>query len=61
MLVSTLVGETKPDILDENTNFDIIDGPWGNCGGLEKMEWLVLILITKIVCMCVEEENTSNC
>lgn len=41
MLVSTLVGETDPEILDENKNFEIIDGPWGNCGGLEKMEWLV--------------------
>lgn len=41
MLVTTLVGETKPEILDEDKNFDIIDGPWGNCGGLEKMEWLV--------------------
>lgn len=36
MLVSTLVGETDPEILDENKNFEIIDGPWGNCGGLEK-------------------------
>lgn len=36
-LVSTLVGETY----DNNTKFDIIDGPWGECGGLEKMEWLV--------------------
>lgn len=41
MLVSTLVGETDPEILDEDKNFEIIDGPWGNCGGLEKMEWLV--------------------
>ena len=29
MLVSTLVGETDPEILDENKNFEIIDGPWG--------------------------------
>ena len=41
MLVSTLVGETNPDILDESKNFEIIDGPWGSCGGLEKMEWMV--------------------
>ena len=41
MLVSTLVGETDPEILDDNKNFDVIDGPWGACGGLEKMEWLV--------------------
>lgn len=36
-LVSTLVGETY----ENNTKFDVIDGPWGDCGGLEKMEWLV--------------------
>lgn len=36
-LVSTLVGETY----ENNTKFDILDGPWGACGGLEKMEWLV--------------------
>ena len=41
MLVSTLVGETKPEILEDDKNFDIIDGPWGECGGLEKMEWMV--------------------
>lgn len=37
MLVTTLVGETY----ENNTKFDILDGPWGNCGGLEKMEWMV--------------------
>lgn len=36
-LASTLVGE----MYENNTKYDIIDGPWGNCGGLEKMEWLV--------------------
>ncbi|WP_286334176.1 IPT/TIG domain-containing protein [Bacteroides caecimuris] len=35
-LASTLVGETY----ENNTKFDIMDGPWGNCGGLEKMEWM---------------------
>lgn len=41
MLVTTLVGETDPEITDENTNFNVKDGPWGDCGGLEKMEWMV--------------------
>ena len=37
VMVTTLVGETY----ENNTKFDILDGPWGNCGGLEKMEWMV--------------------
>ncbi len=37
VLASTLVGETY----ENNTKFDILDGPWGACGGLEKMEWMV--------------------
>ena len=41
MLVTTLIGETDPEIADENKNFDVKDGPWGDCGGLEKMEWMV--------------------
>lgn len=36
-LASTLVGETY----ENNTKYDVLDGPWGNCGGLEKMEWMV--------------------
>lgn len=41
MLVTTLLGEIKPEISDENINFDVKDGPWDDCGGLEKMEWMV--------------------
>lgn len=41
MLVTTLLGVTKPEITDENSNFDVKNGPWTDCGGLEKMEWMV--------------------
>ena len=33
--------KTDPEIADEDKNFDVKDGPWGDCGGLEKMEWMV--------------------
>ena len=41
MLVTTLIGKTDPEIADEDNNFDVKDGPWDDCGGLEKMEWMV--------------------
>lgn len=37
MLVTTLIGETY----ENNTKFDVKDGPFNDCGGLEKMEWMV--------------------
>lgn len=36
-LVTTLIGETY----ENNTKFDVKDGPFDDCGGLEKMEWMV--------------------
>ncbi|EGK02470.1 hypothetical protein HMPREF9455_01427 [Dysgonomonas gadei ATCC BAA-286] len=37
MLVSSFLGETY----ENNTKFDVKDGPFNDCGGFEKMEWLV--------------------
>lgn len=37
MLVTSFLGETY----ENNTKFDVYDGPFGDCGGFEKMEWLV--------------------
>lgn len=53
MLVTTLIGETDPEIADENKNFDVKDGPWGDCGGLEKWNGWFLTLIIRINCMFV--------
>ncbi|MBB4035283.1 hypothetical protein GGR21_001172 [Dysgonomonas hofstadii] len=35
MLVSSFLGE----MYENNTKYDIINGPFGACGGFEKMEW----------------------
>lgn len=37
MLVTTLLGETY----ENNTKFDIKDGPFNDCGGVENMVWMV--------------------
>ncbi len=37
MLVSSFIGETY----ENNTKYDVKDGPFDDCGGFEKMEWLV--------------------
>ncbi len=36
MLVSTFIGQ----MYENNTKYDIKDGPFDDCGGLEKMEWM---------------------
>lgn len=37
MLVTSFIGETY----ENNTKYDVKDGPFNNCGGFEKMEWMV--------------------
>lgn len=37
MLVTPFIGETY----ENNTKYDVKDGPFDDCGGFEKMEWLV--------------------
>lgn len=62
MLVTTLIGETDPEIADEDNNFDVKDGPWDDCGGLEKWNgWFLDPNNKDKLYVCGGKKNTSCC